>query len=549
MDDLFGVVDIGSNALRWSIGVPYRHAPASTPPQKYAPKNSNLASYGPMAGGFHIVMRGRAPLRLGEEVFLGMGSIPQEKVQALIDALQEFQRETKRHGVHAARIVATSAMREATNSAAVLEQVYEATGLTIEIIEGVEEARLVQVAIAHELSLEGSISLLVDIGGGSVEVTLCDNGQVLSSHSVKVGGVRLLSLLRAGTSQQKQTQTQTLETSRGIKLVERVVRQFTDRHIGVLQEELRHRAINCLVGTGGSLESIAVLRVSLLGAEDASELTAAEVKELKAIILSTPFEERITKLQLRRDRADVIVPAIIMIDTLMEALNIPTVKLPRLGLREGVLLELANSHEVFSTFQVSVTQLRTVAVEMGRRYHFNEQHALTVARHATSLFDTCAPLHKLNDEARVLLELGAILHDIGYCVDANGHHKHSQYLIAASPFFGLSPRQRNLVAQIARYHRKAKPSPKHDDFRALNDKDKDLVRMLAALLRVADACDRDHEDKVQSINITIDDKVCTLDLVSNLDVGLEEWAITQKKGLFEEIFRLKLIIGGSPASS
>jgi exopolyphosphatase/guanosine-5'-triphosphate,3'-diphosphate pyrophosphatase len=512
MGNLFGVVDIGSNALRWSIGEP------------------NLTR------GFSIVSRGRAPLRLGEEVFLGDGAIPPEKIKALIHALKEFIDETNRFKVKASRIVATSAMREATNQYEVLLQIEAATGISVEVIQGIEEARLVQVAIAHEISLNGILSLLVDIGGGSVEVSLCDGGQILSSHSVKVGGVRLLSLLNGRTGQTPE------EESRAVRLVERVIRQFTTRHIGVIISELHGRAITCLIGTGGSLESLGQLKVSLLGNHTSSEISSEELTILKHKILKSPLVERINKLQLRKDRADVIVPAVIMVDNLVQSLQIDKVLLPKIGLREGVLFELARNTRETLVFHVSTSQLRIFAVELGRRYHFNESHGTTVAKLAGKLYDLLVDHTMLtkNEEDRTILELAGILHDIGYCVHADGHHKHSQYLIAASPFFGLSEQQKSLISLIARYHRKAKPSQKHVEFRSLSETNKERVRTLSSILRIADACDRDHESKIQDLKLDKNGELVTLQLFSSLDTGIEEWAIHRKKSLFEEVFGVSL---------
>jgi len=519
MGNLFGVVDIGSNALRWSIGEP------------------NLTQ------GFSIVSRGRAPLRLGEEVFLGDGAIPPEKITALINALKEFIDEATRFKVKAIRIVATSAMREAINQQEVLIQIEAATNQSVDVIQGIEEARLVQVAIAHEVSLDGILSLLVDIGGGSVEVSLCDGGQILSSHSVKVGGVRLLSLLNGRTGQTPE------EESRAVRLVERVIRQFTGRHIGVIISELRGRAISCLIGTGGSLESLGQLKVSLLGNNTSSEITSEELTILKQQILKTPLVERINKLHLRNDRADVIVPAVIMVDNLVQSLQINKVLLPKIGLREGVLFELARDTKEPVVFHVSASQLRTYAIELGRRYHFNESHGITVAKLSVTLYDLLVSQKTLkkNEEDRTILELSAILHDIGYCVHADGHHKHSQYLIAASPFFGLSERQKSLVSLIARYHRKAKPSQKHAEFRALSESDRERIRILSSILRITDACDRDHESKVQDLKLHQNGKLFTLELFSSLDTGIEEWAINRKKSLFEEVFEVSLTVKTVPS--
>jgi exopolyphosphatase/guanosine-5'-triphosphate,3'-diphosphate pyrophosphatase len=499
-NSVIAVVDIGSNALRWAV----------------------MACKGKSVTEWNLLERGRDALRLGEEVFVGHGRISDQKIARLILSLREFLRACERHTPRLIRVVATSAMREAANREGVIEEVFLKTGLRIEIIPGIEEARLVQLAVSRYMDISDKLLLLVDIGGGSVEVSLCDDGEILSSESVNSGGVRLLALMR--------------ERAESIRLMERLIRHYSSGYLRQLQrEQLKGRSVSYLVGTGGNLETLLELQGSVT-----KEISLEQVQDLKNKLISVNTAERILKFSLREDRADVIVPAILLIERLMSALSIPTLSVPGVGLREGVIIELAQSASDVRAFRASRKQLVTFALELGRRFQFLERHATKVAELSTALFNEVRHLVGFGDEEEVLLTLSALLHDIGQIVSMTSHHKHSRYLINATPFIGLSESQRSVVACIARYHRRAEPSLKHPEFMALNEANRQRVRVLASILRVADALDRDHTAKVKGVSLKFLGEVCELKVIADEDISVEEWGVMRKGGLFESVFGCKL---------
>ena len=217
------------------------------------------------------------------------------------------------------------------------------------------------------------------------------------------------------------------------------------------------------------------------------------------------------------------------------------VVIPRVGLREGILYDIIG--ELYQDAPaLHRDQAVNAALQLGQKYGFDEQHAATVSRYALQLFDATQELHGLDRQHRLLLEVSALLHDIGQFVNANGHHKHSYYLIVSSPIIGLVQRERELVANIARYHRKASPSLQHDTYRQLEPHDRVVVSKLAAILRLADGCDAEHTAIVSKINIDCSRQKLKLALNGEGDLLLAKWAVIRKGNLFEEVYGSKVLI-------
>jgi exopolyphosphatase/guanosine-5'-triphosphate,3'-diphosphate pyrophosphatase len=253
------------------------------------------------------------------------------------------------------------------------------------------------------------------------------------------------------------------------------------------------------------------------------------------------FEERIQELRLRPDRADVIVPASIVLQTIMRQAGVDQMLIPHVGLKDGLLIDIAQ--ELYDRRnRLHHDQVIASAKQVGRKYAFDEPHATSVAHFAVQLFDETQRLHNLDDESRLLLEVAALLHDIGHFVNATEHHKHTFYLLNATPLIGLSKSQRAIVANVARYHRKSAPSLQHEAYKILPAKDRVIVSKLAALLRLADAFDNEHGGKVTSLTVEYERPRLQITLHGQGDLLLEKWALAKRTPLFEEVFGAKLVI-------
>jgi exopolyphosphatase/guanosine-5'-triphosphate,3'-diphosphate pyrophosphatase len=468
----------------------------------------------------------REPVRLGKDVF-AKGSISEETTGRAIEAFQKFRRLIDRYGVQHIKAVATSATREALNSDIFIDRIAQATGIDITPIGGDEEARLIHFAVADRVNLRNKRAILIDIGGGSIEVTLVSDGSILATVSFNMGTVRLL---------------QKLEQERvGEPRFNQLVHEYADATRKWLETEIGQHALDLCIATGGNAEALGDLRKRLFGKDSQFVISRQELDALVDTLQGMSFAERMQELRLRPDRADVIVPASIVLQTILRQASVDQVLVPNVGLKDGLLLDIVQ--ELYDQkARLHRDQVLASALQVGRKYAFDEQHATAVARFAVQLFDETQRLHNLDDESRLLLEVAAMLHDIGHFVNATEHHKHTFYLLTATPLIGLSKSQRAVVANVARYHRKSVPSLQHEPFKVLPAKDRVVVSKLSVLLRLADALDTEHAGKVSNIAVEYDRPRLMLTLHGQGDLLLEKWALVKRTPVFEEVFGVKVAI-------
>lgn len=500
-------MDVGSNAFRLVI------AEFKTPTQ------------------YRVLERVRVPVRLGESVFKG-GRIEPATMEAALDAFRTFRRTMETHGVVVHRAVATSATREARNRAAFLERIHQETGLDLELIQGTEEARLVALGVRSRLSLDRGLSLILDVGGGSSEIVLVGHGEILVVESHDVGGVRLLERIGNAPPEKALRMIQdSLKTSRFPIL-----------------DFFKRRRLERFVGTGGNIDTIAALlspnglAKGPDGERKPTRITMLRLRKMLATLAKLTPAERAERHGLRPDRADVIVPAGCIFEYVGTRVRAKEIWVPHVGLVDGVLVDVARSVGAEGLKALEVSQTRNAAVAIVKKYDIDQKHANRVGALALSLFDQTRNLHGLSKRDRLLLELAALLHEVGNFIGVAGHHRHAYYIISQTPILGLSDGEVEIVANVARYHRKAPPDPSHEAYRALDDRDQDRVRSLAAILRVADALDHDHRQRVSAVRAKARGGELKLSLRTRGDVTLDAWSVEDKGDLFQEEFGLKPVL-------
>ena len=500
-------VDMGSNAIRFFA------AEFSSPRE------------------WRVLASERVPIRLGHGVFLN-GRLSTEAMDGALSALILFATKLRMLKVPLFRMTCTSAVREAANGNAFLKQIQRETGLKGEVISGFEEARLLHLAVKHAIAMGPRPWLIVDVGGGSVEMTLADEAGITWTESHTMGAVRLLEELTVNAE----------SPGRLRRLLEEYISTLN------LHSASRLKKPAGLIATGGNIETIA----DLIGSSRGRGPVRILRKDLRSLIDSLsrlPFARRVKDLGLKPDRADVILPAALVYDRAAALVHAREIRVPRAGLKEGILMDLVDeataqrSHEERTDRQVWAG-----AVALGRRYLFDEPHGTHVAALALSLFDQCLPLHGLKGAERRILMAAAVTHDIGTHVSFKKHHKHSYYLISESELPDFTPRQMLLAANVARYHRKAEPAEAHENFAVLADAERRTVEVLAAILRIADALDREHRQKVAGVQARLRARVVELTLEGEGDLLLERWALRRKAGLFEKVFQRDLNIAEGGAS-
>jgi exopolyphosphatase/guanosine-5'-triphosphate,3'-diphosphate pyrophosphatase len=500
-------IDVGSNAMRLAIGFLDQHKK------------------------LHLVEDMREPVRLGQDVFT-QGVISKETIQKAVEAFLRFKELIHQHQVVLTRAVATSAVREAHNRDELIARIQEATGIELRPITGEEEALLVYLAVSQKIPLQNKTSMLIDIGGGSVELTLAREGKILATDSFKMGAVRLLQVL-----EQKKV---------GERRFNQMVQEYVESASKRFNQKLAGQRINICAGTGGNLDALLSLKSQILHKPSSLFVTLGELQAILARIRSLTYEERVGRLGLRPDRADVILPAATVLLKVLEVAKMGRIYIPNVGVKEGLLIEMVTE---LLTGKRPLHRQEVVGAlrQVGLKYAYDEAHAAAVTKLALELFDATHGLHGLGDDERLILEVAAQLHDIGQFINYGSHHKHSYYLIKATQLVGLHSDQVEVIANVARYHRKACPKIEHENYRALTSAQRQVVNKLAAILRLADAMDHEHSSKVTGFTLDKKGKRFTLRLKGKGDLLLERWALLRKRDLFEKVFRGHLTVQGKGA--
>ena len=499
-------MDVGSNAFRLVIA-------EFKSPDKYK-----------------VLERVRMPVRLGASVFKEQ-RIDAPTMDAALDAFREFRKKMEEYEVVLHRAVATSATREAKNRAAFLERVHQETGLDLELIEGTEEARLVALGVKSKLSLSRGLSLILDVGGGSSEIAIVGNGEILVVESHDVGGVRLL----------RHANSESPEKTLGI------VRQTLQSSRFPILDFFKRRHLSRFVGTGGNIEAIAEIATPngdarSNGEHEATKVTLPRLSRTLLQLAKLDPKERAEEYDLRPDRADVIVPAGAIFEYVAKRVHAREIWVPFVGLVDGVLVDVARAASTEGKKELEVSQTRNAVLALLKKYEVDTRHAQRVTALAVSLFDQLKAMHGLGKRDRLLLELASLLHEVGTFIGTSGHHRHSLYLISKTPILGLSDTEQQVVANVARYHRKAPPDASHEAYAALAEKDQERVRSLAAILRVADALDHDHKQNVSTVRAKQRGSELKLRVSTRGDVSLDAWSLKDKGDLFENQFGLKPVV-------
>jgi exopolyphosphatase/guanosine-5'-triphosphate,3'-diphosphate pyrophosphatase len=499
-----GAIDVGSNAIR------LRAAEFADPA-----RSTRLAEE-------------RVAVRLGHDVFM-TGRLAVKAMDAAVEAIAGFRRRMHALGVEHYRAVATSAVRESRNGGLFVQRLREEAGVEMEVITGAEEARLVYVALRSRVELGSRKWISVDLGGGSVEVSLVDAEGILWSESHTMGSVRLLEELSAAGDEPGRFQ--------------RLLREYAATlSIPTLARQWNPAGV---IATGGNIEALAKLAGTPAGEGRAGEIRMDQLQGAIQTLTRLSFRERVEQLGLRADRADVIVPAALVYERVAMLSGADRIVVPGVGVKDGILLDLVDDLATHQEHEDRKDRRALAgAVSLGRRYLFDEAHGTHVARLAASLFDQLAPLHRLGAAERRVLLAAAVLHDVGIFIGHKKHHKHSLYVISQSEMPEFTPRETELIANLARYHRKGVPAAHHEAFTRLSADDRDRVVKLASLLRIADALDREHLQAVTAVRATAARSRLTLALEGTGDLLLERWALRAKAGLFTEAFGLEVEVAG-----
>ena len=481
---------------------------------------------------FTVLLQERERVRLGHET-LKNKFLSDEAIDLSSEAIGRFRSIADSREVDSIIAVATASVREAKNSAQFVEAIYERTSVKVEILPSIEEARLIGIAVAQNMGFEkeGSSLLNIDIGGGSTEISLMKDGEPHKLFSLKLGAVGLTEGFIFSDPPKKKE----------IKKLKREIKFALERPLRKIEGE------NWQISTGSS--GTALRLASLLNYHEGGNLDGLfdiELKKLSAfnkILRKTSLEQRMVMPGVSPQRAEVIIAGGLILEGIMKALNIKTLKPCTYALREGVIIDYLREIEAESlppVPDVEDIRLRDIFA-IGRRYGYEETHALQVSGLAEKIFDQLQPIYNFQRHDRTLLSAAALLHNVGYHISHESHHKHSYYLIKHSEITGFSENEKAIIANIARYHRKALPKAKHLEYMQLSAGDRKKVARMGGILRLADALDRGYENHVKDVKFNLEKDKVYLKLLSNKDCRIEIEAIETKKDLFEFAFDCTLI--------
>ncbi|MRR59077.1 MAG: Ppx/GppA family phosphatase [Deltaproteobacteria bacterium] len=481
---------------------------------------------------FRVLDDEKAAVRLGQNLGEG-GSIAPEAWQRAMENLLRMKKIVAGYGVEVVEAVATSAVRMAANGEEFIRAVEERTGIRAAVIPGEEEARLVSLSVLHNFDLEGIRYGMIDIGGGSVEIVTALGSHIEEFYSLELGAVALTErfLRRDPVTREDFT-----------KLLKHVRSTLKAAFNG---EEVKAQ---CLVASGGTLTSVASMIMAMrregYGSVHGYEVLRSDIVHLLAMLLRMDLVERKAIPGLNPDRADIIIAGVTVIDELMRFFNANVLKINERGIREGLILDSLRKHDLVRE-SGRRRNWRSAALDFARSCMVDEEHAKQVTVLALQIFDALAPAFALGERERRLLETAALLHDTGYFISYASHHKHSYHLIRHADLFGFTPREREVIANVARYHRKALPKKKHDGFARLSDEDRALVSRLGGVLRLADGLDRRRNNLVRKLSCDLAENRFRVVLEGAEDLSVEIFGGREKGDLFEHAFHRKLILSAA----
>jgi exopolyphosphatase/guanosine-5'-triphosphate,3'-diphosphate pyrophosphatase len=498
------VVDMGASAIRLLVA----EAPPGKPIQV-----------------LEEVSRG---VLLGKDTFT-IGRLGSPTIEATLKALEGFRRLMDTYGVLRYRAVATSAVREAANSESFLDRIRLRTGIDIEVIDGSEENRLTFIAVREELkdhpARDLGEALLVEVGGGSADISFVRNGQPIHSGTYPLGSIRMRQSLASWQGSHEQ----------GARLLVRHIHNVVDD----IRREMPLREAKDFIAVGADVRFAASQILGELPADGVAVLTREAFVAFCDELVAFDLDQILERFRLPQSEAETLVPALLAYRELLMETGAERVIVPEASLRLGLLLDLsrADDGQGIEDFR---RQVLASATALGEKYRFDAPHARKVAEIAVRLFDQLRSEHGLSDRHRLLLEVAALLHDVGNYVNIRGHHKHTWYLLSASEIFGLSQDDLAVVANVARYHRRACPSKSHLPYMAMDREARIDVNKMSAILRLANALDADHLQKVKDVRLLAEEGDWVLEVEGAGDLTMERLASMARADYLTEVFGRKV---------
>ena len=499
------VIDIGSTSIRMAIA-------------EIDPK-----------GGVRTIETLSQAVSLGEDTFT-KGSIDKNTIEECVQVLRSYCQLLAEYQIdkpEQIRVVATSAVREADNRLALLDRIYIATGLRVEPIDEAEENRITYMGILPFLQSEPALgtarTIIIEIGGGSTELLVVRNCNVLYAQSYRLGSLRLRETLEAYDVP-------------GGKVRDFMVSQI-ERTVNQIREELLQEEAIEMIALGGDIRFATSQLLPDWRRNSLARVPLPALEDFTDKLLELSADELVRRYALSYPEAETLGPALLTYVQLAQAFNVVNVLVTNTNLRDGLLEEMAVGSVWSEEF---ANQIIRSALDLGRKFHFDERHARHVANLSRELFQQLASEHALEQRYAVILYIAALLHEVGLYVAYQSHHKHSMYLIRNSELLGLGRKEVLLTALVARYYRRASPQSNHEGYSTLDRNERVAVSKMAAILRIAVALDDSRSQRIPSISCELEPGRLILTAADVQDLTLEQLALRQSATLFEDVFGLQV---------
>jgi exopolyphosphatase/guanosine-5'-triphosphate,3'-diphosphate pyrophosphatase len=523
---------------------PARDAVADAPPRPAAPPPRTVAviDIGATAvrmeiaeisadGGIRTLEALRQPVQLGRDTFT-LHRIQQSTIEDCVRILKGFRRVMEEYGIADSgriRAVATSSVREAQNREMFLDRIYMATRINVEAIEETEETRLTYLAVQHFLRQEPELAkgdaLVVEVGGGDTELLLIHDGYVVFANTYRLGSLRMRENLETRDASAQQSAS------------------VLGKHIQLMTEQIRRSVpvgrIPHLIAVSGDARLAAAQLAKDWAERDLARIDPKAFAALAKKVAPLGSDAIVKAYRVTYQEAETLGPALQAYAQLAKAFGVERIFIPKASLRQGLLQEVASGGAWNEDFQQQVVHS---ALALGAKYALDEKHGQQVADLSVRMFRELQPEHQLGGRFEMILRLAALLHEIGLFVNTRSHHKHSMYVILNSDLFGMSRHNMLLMALAARYHRRAMPQAYHEGYAALGRDDRLAVSKMAAILRVADALDRNHMQQVRDLSFAREGGQFVVTIHDVEDLTLERLALKEKGSMFEEVYGLKVVL-------
>ncbi len=483
-------------------------------------------------GRFRVLDRAKEMVRLGRRS-LNNGRLSSETMTAGLRTLAAFRTLAERQGVVRFNAVATSAVREASNGGDFIQRVKDEVGLRVKVIPGREEARLIYLGVRYAIDLRKEPTLIVDVGGGSVELILTEDDQPVAMHSLKIGVARLSEKFLHSDPPASKELAQ--------------LNAHLEQELEPILSRMAKHPVRRVVGTSGTMLNLIAIAGHQRGEPPDVHLnnftvSAEEIARVRRVLTKADRAERLRIKGLDAKRVDLIVAGACLADAILRQINAQELVACTWALREGVLLDFIARHPkgIEETERFADPRRRSVA-RLARHLGETGEHGQHVARLALQLFDQLQEDLAMPDEAREWLEFAAWLHDVGHHIGHKDHQRHSYYLITNSELLGFRRDELEIIGLTARYHQKAAPKDGDEGYAALSKTDRRTVRALSAVLRIADGLDRSHYGVVREVAAVRRNHRLTLQLhTAGDDAELEIWECRRRSGLLQELLELDI---------